>query len=201
MAVVVALLGVPHTGHAAGASNEAGPREALHILLEVDTEAAVSEWLEKMRDSVRSILRGERISYEDLQVADDHVQVTIQNPDEVQTAKHLLNATAKTVEFNSFHKAHLILRADERHIAAVRDAAVRAGMARIRFRAICLVKETSGDPRDLVVRRVEKGDRIEVVFSTGLESKFMSGRCTHEPSHSRITLHAVKGKPDGFPAQ
>jgi len=73
-----------------------------HLLLKLDTEQLRTDWLETMRDDVRTALRDRdpRIGYRNLRVADGHVSVTIRDPAQVDAAFEAISELAQPIEGN-----------------------------------------------------------------------------------------------------
>ncbi|MFQ5765172.1 MAG: protein translocase subunit SecD [Rhodospirillales bacterium] len=63
-----------------------------HLLLEVEVQTVVREYLEALVDSMRTELRKARIGYQGLGVEADGAAVTIKDPAELETAREILRA-------------------------------------------------------------------------------------------------------------
>jgi len=71
-----------------------------HLLLKLDTEQLRSDWLEAIRDDVRTALRDKRIGYRNLRVANGRVSVTIRDPAQVDAAFETISDLAQPLEGN-----------------------------------------------------------------------------------------------------
>ena len=72
-----------------------------HLLLEVEIQAVVREYIESLVDSMRLELRKARIRYQGLGVEGEAAVVTIKDPDKVEEARGLLRALDPSTRFES----------------------------------------------------------------------------------------------------
>jgi preprotein translocase subunit SecD len=72
-----------------------------HLLLEVEIQAVVREYIESLVDSMRLELRKARIRYQGLGVEGEAAVVTIKDPDKVEEARGLLRALDPSTQLES----------------------------------------------------------------------------------------------------
>ena len=73
-------------------------RGGSHLLLEVDTETIVAEWLETLQDEIRDVLREERIGARLQSVANQQLVMVLRNIDDVEVATNTLANFDNTVD-------------------------------------------------------------------------------------------------------
>ena len=73
-----------------------------HLLLEMNTQELMDDWLKAIRDDVRQRLRKERIGYTGLRAAKDKVQVRIRKPEDVARAFEVLKQMAQPLQGSIF---------------------------------------------------------------------------------------------------
>lgn len=75
-------------------------RGGSHLLLRVEVEAVIDEYLEGLVDTIRVELRGARIRYQNLGIQGSGVNVTIPNEDKLEEARDLLRRVDPDSEFS-----------------------------------------------------------------------------------------------------
>jgi len=71
-----------------------------HLLLELDTEQLRTDWLEAIRDDVRTALRDKRIGYRNLRITDQRVAVTIREQARLDEAFQTVSDLAQPLDGN-----------------------------------------------------------------------------------------------------
>ena len=90
-------------------------RGGVYFLYEVDLQGTISQTLERYRSDFRALLRDEKIPYRSIEVSGDRINLTLRNPDDLDTVNGLLRA----------YDAQLVL--SDRRIGG--DTVVRVGMS------------------------------------------------------------------------
>ena len=90
-------------------------RGGVYFLYEVDLQSTISQTLERYRSDFRALLRDEKIPYRSIEVSGDRINLTLRNPDDLDTVNGLLRA----------YDAQLVL--SDRRIGG--DTVVRVGMS------------------------------------------------------------------------
>ena len=125
-----------------------------HLLLEVEIQAVVREYIESLVDSMRLELRKARIRYQGLGVEGEAAVVTIKDPDKVEEARGLLRALDPSTRFESDGNKISIALTDKA-LADRKNAAIQQSIEIVRRR----VDETG--TREPTIQR-QGADRILV---------------------------------------
>ena len=125
-----------------------------HLLLEVEIQAVVREYIESLVDSMRLELRKARIRYQGLGVEGEAAVVTIKDPDKVEEARGLLRALDPSTQLESDGNKISIALTDKA-LADRKNAAIQQSIEIVRRR----VDETG--TREPTIQR-QGADRILV---------------------------------------
>ncbi len=135
-------------------------RGGSHLLLEVEVQAVIDEYLETLVDSARADLRSERIRYRALGKQEHSAGVTIPNTDERQKALELLKALDSAAQ-TSLDGDRITITMTDQQIAERRTSAVQQSIEIIRRR----IDETG--VREPTIQR--QGDDRVIVQLPGID--------------------------------
>jgi len=112
-------------------------RGGVHFLMEVDTDAAVQQAIERYRSEFRTLLRKAKIRYRTIEVVDGTVQIRLRDAASAEEARRLIrDAEAKleveTVEKDGSH--FVVVRLSEQDAKAIRNFAVQQNITTLRNR-------------------------------------------------------------------
>lgn len=108
-------------------------RGGSHLLLEVEVQAVIDEYLETLVDSARAELRGERIRYRALGKQEHSAGVTIPNAEEREKALELMRGLDSAAQ-TSIDGDRITITMTEQQIAERRTSAVQQSIEIIRRR-------------------------------------------------------------------
>jgi preprotein translocase subunit SecD len=153
-----------------------------HLLLEVDRQAVVKEQVQALDDSVRSVLRGARISYTGLAAKGDSVDVYISNTGDQQ------QALAKLQELSQPLGA-LLGATGHRNIEV---ADVRGGLIRLTVTPAALnerIHEAVGQSIEILERRVNALGTVEPrIESEGSDRIVVEVPGLQDPSRLKVLI-------------
>src|SRR3546814_8698693 len=82
-------------------------QDGSHLLLQVETDAVIQEQLESTVESVRTVLRGERVRYGNLGISNNTVAFKLHDADKVESIRGKLREAnpgdRKSTRLNSSH--------------------------------------------------------------------------------------------------
>jgi len=186
-----------------------------HLLLEVEVDAVIAEYLEGIVDSVRIGLRRERIRYGKLGVQGNSVGVTIRDADKVEKAREALRLIDQATQV-SVEGSRIVITLTEDVMRDRRRSAVQQSIEIVRRR----IDETGvreptiqaqGEDRILVqVPGLQDPERLKALLGKTAKMSFhlvdqqnsvqdaLAGRV---PPGSRLMPSASDRGPDGQPTQ
>lgn len=135
-------------------------RGGSHLLLEVEVQAVIDEYLETMVDSARAELRGERIRYRALGKQTQSIGVTIPKAEERDKALELMRGLDDTTE-TTLEGDRITVTMTEQQVAERRTSAVQQSIEIIRRR----IDETG--VREPTIQR--QGDDRVIVQLPGID--------------------------------
>jgi len=105
-----------------------------HLLLEVDFAAALQEQMVTLSDTIRTILRKERIGYTGLAAKKDFVTLTLRNPADLERSIALIKQTDRAIEITSAPEGQLTLRLNELALRERKKSALSQSIEIVRRR-------------------------------------------------------------------
>lgn len=105
-----------------------------HLLLEVDFPAALEEQMETLAETVRVVLRKERIGYTGLSAKKTFVTFTLRNPLDAEKAIPLLRATNRDVDFLTTSEGQVTLTLSPEAIAERKKSTLAQSIEIVRRR-------------------------------------------------------------------
>mgnify|MGYP001267706051 CR=1 FL=1 len=163
-----------------------------HLLLEVDFDAVVKEQMNSLTDTVRTILRKERIGYTGLGAKKDFATLTLRNPEDLEKTTSLLKHAERDIEISSTPEGQITLRLSESAIRERKKSALAQSIEIVRRR----VDETGtaepfiqqqGDDRILVqLPGLQDPTRIKNLLgkTAKLQFRFVDASVAAEPGKS-----------------
>jgi preprotein translocase subunit SecD len=137
-------------------------RGGSYLLLDVGVDKVIAEQMENMVDSVRRGLRGDKILYQGLGVADGAVTFTLRDPDTLQQARNAVASLASGLLIESSDAGVFFIRLDETALRERRNEIMERTVEVVRRR----IDETG--TREASIRR--QGDTRVLVQVPGLEN-------------------------------
>lgn len=126
-----------------------------HLLLEVDFDAVVHEQMASLADTVRTILRKDRIGYIGLAAKKDFVTLTLRDPADLEKVISLLKKEEKDIEITSTPEGQLTLHLNEIALNERKKSALAQSIEIVRRRV-----DEAGTAEPFIQRQGE--DRILV---------------------------------------
>lgn len=105
-----------------------------HLLLEVDFETALEEQMTTLAETVRTVLRKERIGYTGLAAKKDFVVLTLRNPQDAEKAIPLIKEADRAIEFLTTPEGRLTLTLDQAALLARKKSALAQSIEIVRRR-------------------------------------------------------------------
>jgi len=176
-----------------------------HLLLEVDFAAVEKEQMISLTDSVRTILRKERIGYTGLAAKKDFVTLTLRNPIDKEKAASLLKEADRDIEVSSTSEGQLTLRLSESALKTRNKSALAQSIEIVRRR----VDETGtaepfiqqqGEDRILVqLPGLQDPTRIKNLLgkTAKLQFRFVDSSVSAEPGKSTPGNDVLSEERDG----
>ena len=164
-------------------------RGGSYLLLNVDVDSVIAQQMENMVDSVRKGLRGDKIEYLGLGVADGAVTFTLRDPDTLQQARNVVAGMASGLLIESSDAGVFAIRLDEATELAARNDAMERTVEVVRIR----VDETG--TREASVRR--QGDTRVLVQVPGLDDPEELKRLLGKTAKLTFRFVVDNATPDG----
>lgn len=105
-----------------------------HLLLQVETDAVLSERLEASEDAIRRGLYGARIGYQNLTIVGDAVSFALRDPDQADQAIELIRESDRSLQVDQPNAATIVVSLPEDQANEVRINAVEQSVEIIRRR-------------------------------------------------------------------
>ena len=112
-------------------------RGGVHFLMEVDTDAAVQQAIERYRSEFRTLLRKAKIRYRTIEVVDGTVQIRLRDARSAEEARRVIREAESKLEVETVEKdgSHfVVVRLSEQDAKAIRNFAVQQNITTLRNR-------------------------------------------------------------------
>ena len=112
-------------------------RGGVHFLMEVDTDAAVQQAIERYRSEFRTLLRKAKIRYRTIEVVDGTVQIRLRDARSAEAARRVIREAESKLEVETVEKdgSHfVVVRLSEQDAKAIRNFAVQQNITTLRNR-------------------------------------------------------------------
>ncbi len=112
-------------------------RGGVHFLMEVDTDAAVQQAIERYRSEFRTLLRRAKIRYRTIEVVDGTVQIRLRDASTAEEVRRLIRDAEPKLEVETIEKdgSHfLVVRLSEQEAREIRNFAVQQNITTLRNR-------------------------------------------------------------------
>ena len=112
-------------------------RGGVHFLMEVDTDAAVQQAIERYRSEFRTLLRKAKIRYRTIDVVDGTVQIRLRDAAAAEAARRLIRDAESKLEVETVEKDggyFVVVRLSEQDAKAIRNFAVQQNITTLRNR-------------------------------------------------------------------
>jgi preprotein translocase subunit SecD len=164
-------------------------RGGSYLLLDVGVDKVIAEQMENMVDSVRRGLRGDKILYQGLGVADGAVTFTLRDPDTLQQARNAVASLASGLLIESSDAGVFFIRLDETALRERRSEIIERTVEVVRRR----IDETG--TREASIRR--QGDTRVLVQVPGLENPEQLKRLLGKTAKLTFRFVVENALPDG----